>query len=118
MAGQTLECQISAGIDYSADDVGSSPPTTRHASDAPAAGSEAPSPQPQNPPLSASRGREGMEGSGGVQPRRVKRTTKQISRPPPLATSNNKKNRCRPFMQVIPVGLHWLVASTSSQLAP
>jgi hypothetical protein len=32
--------------------------TTRHASDAPAAGSEAPSPQPQNPPLSASRGRE------------------------------------------------------------
>ena len=54
---------ISDGLD-------SSPPTTRHASDAPAAGSEAPSPQPQNPPLSASRGREGMEDSGGEQPRR------------------------------------------------
>ncbi len=53
------------------DDVDSSPPTSRHASDAPAAaGSEAPSPQPQNPPPRASRGREGMEGSGGVQPRR------------------------------------------------
>jgi len=54
---------ISDGLD-------SSPPTTRHASDAPAAGSEASSPQPQNPPLSASRGTDGMEGSGGVQTRR------------------------------------------------
>lgn len=50
------------------DYVDSSPPTTRHASDAPAVGSEAPSPQPQTLPLSTSRGRDGMEGAGGVPP--------------------------------------------------